>query len=94
MKFSKIFGWVNGPSRAVVVAVIVVLLALFGREIMASMALRAEIHELEHRKKSLMQSLAADSVMLQSLDDPEFLERFARENYLMRRAGEVVYIID
>lgn len=94
MKFSKMFNWVNGPSRAVVLAAIVVLLVLFGREVMSSMSLRAEIHELEHRKEGLLESLASDSVMLRRLNDPAFLEQFARENYLMRRAGEVVYVVD
>ncbi len=87
------FGWVNGPSRAVALAVLVVLLVLFGRDVLSSWHLRGEISGLEKQKRELQESLAADSILLRSLDDPEFLERYARERYLMRREGETVYII-
>ncbi len=88
------FGWVNGPSRAVALAALLVLAVLFGRDVLSSLQLRAEIGQLERRKKELQESLAADSVLLRQLDDPEFLERYAREHYLMRKEGETVYIID
>ena len=91
---SKIFGWVNGPSRAIALAFLLVLVALFGRDILSSWHLNGEIGGLEKRKRELQESLAADSVLLRSLDDPEFLERYARERYLMRKEGETVYIID
>ncbi|MDR2912115.1 MAG: septum formation initiator family protein [Alistipes sp.] len=89
-------GWfarVNGPSRALALAALLVLLALFGRDVLASWSVRGEIARLKERKRELLRTLAADSVMLKRLDDPEFLERYARENYLMRRAGDEVYII-
>ena len=86
--------WVNGPSRAVVFAALLVLVVLFGRDVFSSWHLQREIGELERRKKELQESLAADSVLLRQLDDPEFLERYARERYLMRKDGETVYIID
>jgi cell division protein FtsB len=86
--------WVNGPSRAIALAVLLVLVVLFGRDVLSSLQLRSEIGDLERRKKGLLDSLAADSVLLRRLDDPEFLEKYARENYLMRKEGEVVYIID
>lgn len=94
MNIPKIFGWVNGPSRAVALAALVVLLALFGRDVLSSWHLRGEIVGLERRKKALLDSLAADSVLLRNLDDPEFLERYAREHYMMRKQGETVYIIE
>lgn len=93
MRKFKIFGWVNGPSRAIALAALVVLLVLFGRDVLSSWSLRGEIGQLRERKKELLENLAADSVLLERLDDPEFLERYARERYLMRRAGETVYII-
>jgi cell division protein FtsB len=94
MTTKKIFGWVNGPSRAIALAVLLVLVVLFGRDALSSWHLRREIGELERRKRELQKSLEADSILLRNLDDPEFLERYARERYLMREAGETVYIID
>jgi cell division protein FtsB len=87
------FGWVKGPSRAIALAVLVVLVVLFGRDVLSSWYLRGEIGRLRERKQELLDSLAADSLLLRRLDDPEFLERYARERYLMRRPGETVYIV-
>ncbi len=88
------FGWVNGPSRAIALAALLVLVVLFGRDVLSSWHLRGEIARLRAQKTELQRNLAADSVLLRRLDDPEFLERYARERYLMRREGETVYIID
>jgi cell division protein FtsB len=94
VNIKKIFGWVNGPSRAIALAALVIVVVLFGRDVLSSWSLRSEIRELERRKKELLESLAADSVLLRQLDDPEFLERYARERYLMRQPGETVYILE
>lgn len=93
MSGKKIFGWVNGPSRAIALAFLLVLVVLFGRDVLSSWSLRGEIGQLKERRQQLLDSLAADSVLLESLDDAEFLERYARERYLMRKAGETVYKI-
>ena len=90
----RLFGWVNGPSRAIALAALVVLLVLFGRDVLSSWSLRSEIGGLRKQKKELLENLAADSILLERLDDPEFLERYARERYLMRREGETVYVIE
>jgi len=90
----KIWEWVNGPARAVSVAVLVLLVVLFGREVLSSLRVRAEISELERRREELLRTIEADSVLLRRLDDPEFLERYARERYLMRKQHETVYIIE
>jgi cell division protein FtsB len=88
------FAWINSPSRAIAFAALILLLVIFGREVFSSLQLRAEIAELRRRKTELIESLSSDSVLLRRLDDPEFLERYARERYLMRREGETVYIIE
>jgi cell division protein FtsB len=89
-----LLGWVKGPSRAIALAFLVVLLVLFGRDVLSSWHLQGEISRLRERRRELVDSLAADSILLRRLDDPVFLERYARERYLMRRAGEDVFILD
>ncbi len=89
----KIFGWVDGPGRAISFAVLVILLIFFGRDVVSSLRVRAEIRDLRQRKEALERTIAADSTLLRNLDDPEFLEKYARENYLMRREGDHVYVI-
>jgi cell division protein FtsB len=88
------FAWVSGPARAIALAALVVLAVLFARDVLSSWHLRGEIEGLRERRRELLDSLAADSLLLRRLDDPRFLERYARERYLMRRAGETVYMID
>jgi cell division protein FtsB len=89
----KLFGWVKGPSRAIALAGFVVVVVLFGRDVLSSWHLRGEIGRLRQQRQELLDSLAADSLLLRRLDDPEFLERYARERYLMRRPGETVYVL-
>jgi cell division protein FtsB len=84
------FAWVSGPSRAIALSALVLLVVLFGRDVLSSWHLRGEIETLRERRQELLDSLAADSLLLRRLDDPRFLERYARERYLMRRAGETV----
>ncbi len=92
--FGKALAWVNGPSRAAAFAVLLVVVALFGRDVFSSLEVRGEIRELRKQKQRLEQSIAADSTLLKNLEDPEFLERYAREHYLMRKEGETLYVIE
>ena len=39
------------------------------------------------------QKITQDSTILENLKDDAFLERYAREHYLMKRQGETIYII-
>ncbi|MDR0907741.1 MAG: septum formation initiator family protein [Rikenellaceae bacterium] len=91
---ARFFGWADGPYRAIAIAIVVLLVVLFGRDIKDMVGVRAEIIELTERKEELRRQIAADSTLLENLKDPDFLEKFARENYLMRREGEEVYIIE
>ena len=92
-KFGKLFGWVNGPYRALAIVVLTVLLVLFGRDVFESLRVRSDIGTLKNRKAQLERSIAEDSTLLENLGDPDFLEQFARENFLMRKEGEEVYVI-
>lgn len=89
----RVFGWINGPYRALAIVLLALLLVLFGRDVLESLRVRGEIRELRRRKTELERSIREDSTLLRSLDDPEFLEKFAREKFLMRREGEEVYIL-
>lgn len=93
-RLGKLTGWVNGPYRAVAFAVLLVVLVLFGRDVLSTLSVGSDIRRLREQKQELLRSIASDSTLLKNLDDPEFLERYARERYLMRREGDEVYIIN
>jgi cell division protein FtsB len=43
----------------------------------------------------LQEKITRDSTFIQNLQhSPEFLEKFAREHFLMQREGDVVYILE
>lgn len=92
-RIKKLFGWINGPYRAAAAVVLAVLLVLFGRDVFESLRVRNDIRKLRARKEFYERSIERDSTLLQNLRNPDFLERYARERYLMKRDGEEVYVI-
>lgn len=56
---------------------------------------RGEVKVLEQSKAVLQQKIAVESTELQQIkDNPNSLERYAREKYLMKRDDEDLYIIN
>lgn len=55
--------------------------------------LRQKIHDLEAQKEFYLQRIEEDSLVLESLQDKEFLERYAREQFYMKRPEEKIYIV-
>lgn len=78
----------------ITIIVFVIFIAFFdpGRNLIDRMRLKEDINELERQKEYYLEKIAADSAMIENLKDDDFLEQYAREKYLMKRAGEVVYI--
>lgn len=51
--------------------------------------------EIEVRVAELQDKITRDSSFIQYLQhSPDFLEKFARESFLLQRSGEVVYIVE
>lgn len=90
----RILGGLAGRYRAVVLGVIVVIAVFFGSDVVRIISLSRDISQLERRRNYYEEMIRQDSIVLRSLDDDEFLERFAREHYLMRRKGEQIYIVE
>jgi cell division protein FtsB len=55
--------------------------------------LRGKIRALEAQREFYRQRIYEDSVVLENLRDPRFLEQYAREQFYMHRAGEEVYLV-
>jgi cell division protein FtsB len=50
---------------------------------------------IEPKLVELQEKITRDSTFIQNLQhSPEFLEKFAREHFLMQREGDVVYILE
>ncbi len=56
--------------------------------------LRNEIKKLEKQQEFLREEIAKDKKIIEKLSDPEELEKFAREQYYLKKKNEEIYIIE
>lgn len=56
--------------------------------------LNKEINELEANKKYYKDEIASDSIKIKKLQNPDMIEKYAREKYFMKRDSEDIYIIE
>ena len=79
----------------ITIILFVIFIAFFdpGRNLIDRMRLKEDIKALEQQKEYYLEKIAADSAMIENLKDDDFLEQYAREKYLMKREGDVVYIV-
>ena len=93
MKFERLFS--NRNIFICATLVFVAWIVFFDRNNdLDSRQLDRKIRELEQEKIFYIHKIAEDSAVIAGLKDSAFLERFARENFLMHRPGEVIYLID
>lgn len=78
----------------ITIIVFVVLLTFFDRNNLLERAkLKDDITELETQKAYYLERIAEDSTVIERLKDDDFLEKYAREHYLMKRDSDVVFLI-
>ncbi|RZJ56360.1 MAG: septum formation initiator family protein, partial [Flavobacterium sp.] len=53
-----------------------------------------EINELEENKKYYLEEISKDSTSIRQLNNPDQIEKYAREKYYMKREKEDIYIIE
>ncbi len=58
------------------------------------MELKNEIESLEKQKEYLKEQIANDKKIIEKLSDPEELEKFAREQYYLKKKNEEIYLIE
>lgn len=56
--------------------------------------LRKEIKKLEQQKEFLETEIEKDREILEKLSKPEELEKYARENYYMKKDNEEIFLIE
>ncbi len=78
-----------------VLTVFVVWMIFFDtNSMLIHMELRREIKKLEKQKEFLQEEIAKDKEVFERLSDPEELEKFAREQYYLKKKNEEIYIIE
>ena len=56
--------------------------------------LNEEISELEVNKSYYQEEIARDMKQIKQLQQPHYVEKYARENYFMKRPNEDIYLIE
>ncbi len=56
--------------------------------------MRSQLKEMQRDREYYLEQIKNDSTAIKKLkEDPDALERYARENYLMKKEGEDIFII-
>ncbi len=53
-----------------------------------------EINELEDNKSYYKNEITSDSTKIKKLQNPDMIEKYAREKYFMKKDSEDIYIIE
>jgi cell division protein FtsB len=56
--------------------------------------LKKQINNLEKQKEFLHEEIDRDKKIIEKLSDPEELEKFAREQYYLKKKNEEIYLIE
>lgn len=53
-----------------------------------------QIEELETNKKYYKEEITSDSIKIKKLQNPDMIQKYAREKYYMKKDSEDIYIIE
>jgi len=81
------------PRAALLALVVAVLLVYLFVPIRAYVAQRDKLNQLEHQTQILEQQKASLERQVRMLNDPQYLERIARECLGMVKKGEIGFIV-
>jgi len=95
-KFKKIFLSIAGNKYLLVLSIFAVWLIFFDtNNLVVRSRLLKESHQLKNDCEYYRQRIINDSTRLSELmKDAESLEKFAREQYLMKRDNEDIFVIE
>ncbi|MFI3277851.1 MAG: septum formation initiator [Rikenellaceae bacterium] len=74
--------------------VMIFLLYSIGRNLLHALEIKGDISTLEDNAKRYKALIEADSTLLEELKYDDLLEKYARENYRMKRHDETLFIIE
>lgn len=78
-----------------VLTVFVVWMVFFDtNSLLIHMELKKEINKLEKQREFLKEEINKDKETIEKLADPKQLEKFAREEYYLKKKNEEIYLIE
>ncbi|VAW19056.1 Cell division protein DivIC (FtsB), stabilizes FtsL against RasP cleavage [hydrothermal vent metagenome] len=78
-----------------VLTVFVIWMVFFDtNSLLIHLELKKEINKLEKQKEFLKNEIDNDKRIIETLSDPEELEKFAREHYYLKKKNEEIHLIE
>jgi cell division protein FtsB len=90
----KWFGILTNIYVLVLTAFVIWMAFFDTNSLLIHMELRKEIKKLEKTQEFLKEEIAKDKEIIEKLSDPKELEKFARENYYLKKQNEEIYLIE
>lgn len=79
----------------ITIAAFVLLVTFFDSDnLLDRWKIKGRISDLEKQKEYYQQRITEDSTLLERLKEDLYLEQYAREHFIMKRAGETVFLIE
>ena len=94
IKRSKYYKLLTNIYLITITVFLIWIFFLDSNSVIVNFKLKKEIDELKDRKAELEQNIAIDKKIISSLQNPDSLERFAREKLFMKKDNEEIYIIE
>ncbi|WP_149276943.1 FtsB family cell division protein [Pareuzebyella sediminis] len=94
LRRKKWFGVLTNMYLLVLTVFVIWMLFFDTNSLLIHLELRKEIKKLEKQQEFLQEEIANDKKILEKLSDPEELEKFARENYYLKKKNEEIYLIE
>ncbi|MUH37630.1 septum formation initiator family protein [Zobellia amurskyensis] len=94
LKKKKWFSLLTNMYVLVLTVFVVWMLFFDTNSLLIHLELKQEIKKLEKQQEFLKQEIANDKIILKRLSDPEELEKFAREQYFLKKKDEEIYLIE
>ncbi|WP_425236658.1 FtsB family cell division protein [Ulvibacterium sp.] len=94
LKKKKWFGVLTNIYVLVLTVFVIWMLFFDTNSLLIHMELKKEIKKLEKQQDFLREEIAKDKKIIEKLSDPKELEKFAREQYYLKKKNEEIYLIE
>jgi cell division protein FtsB len=94
LKKKKWFGVLTNIYVLVLTVFVIWMLFFDTNSLLIHMELKKEIKKLEKQQEFLREEISDDKKVIEKLSDPKELEKFAREQYYLKKKNEEIYLIE
>jgi len=94
LKKKKWFGIATNIYVIVLTAFVIWMVFFDTNSLMIHLEIKKQIKTLEKQQEFLKNEIEKDKKTLEKLSDPKELEKFAREQYYLKKKNEEIYLIE